>query len=163
MRAIAIPLLIVALAGCRSHKESDLSIAEQTRTQTTEQTQTRTDSRTETRVEQTEAADSIVWTMTADSVVQTAADGTREVLHRVRKTRTTYRPTATAKASATAQQTDTISAVTQKQAQQQTAAQSHSESSRGGQPWWLYLAFIALTMASIASIIYTIYTYRRNR
>ena len=25
MRAIAIPLLIVALAGCRSHKESDLS------------------------------------------------------------------------------------------------------------------------------------------
>ncbi len=160
MRAIAIPLLLVALAGCRSHKESDLSIAEQTRTQTTEQTQTRTDSRTETRVEQTEAADSIVWTMTADSVVQTKADGTREVLHRVRKTRTTYRPTATAKASATAQQTDTISAVTQEQAQRQTTAQSHSESSRGGRPWWLYLAFIALTMASIACIIYT---YRRNR
>ena len=163
MRAIAIPLLIVALAGCRSHKESNLSIAEQTRTQTTEQTQTRTDSSTETRVEQTEAADSIVWTMTADSVVQTAADGTREVLHRVRKTRTTYRPTATAKATATAQQTDTTSAVTQKQAQQQTAAKNHSESSRGGQPWWLYLAFIALNMASIACIIYTIYTYRRNR
>ena len=160
MRAIAIPLLIVALAGCRSHKESNLSIAEQTRAQTTEQTQTRTDSRTETRVEQTEAADSIVWTMTADSVVQTKADGTREVLHRVLKKRTTYRPTATAKASATAQQTDTTSAVAQKQAQRQTAARSHSESSRGGQPWWLSLAALALSMASIACIIDT---YRRNR
>ena len=161
MRAIAIPLLIVALAGCRSHKESDLSITEQTRTQTTEQTQTRTDSRTETRVEQTEAADSIVWTMTADSVVQTAADGTREVLHRVLKKRTTYRPTATAKATATAQQTDTTSAVTAAQSHRQTAAQSHSESSRGGRPWWLVV--MALNMASIACIIYTIYTYRRNR
>lgn len=160
MRAIAIPLLIVALAGCRSHKESDLSIAEQTRAQTTEQTQTRTDSRTETRVEQTEAADSIVWTVTADSVVQTKADGTREVLHRVRKTRTTYRPTATAKASATAQQIDTTSAVTLKQAQRQTAAQSHSESSRGGRPWWLSLVALALSMASIACILDT---YRRNR
>lgn len=163
MRAIAIPLLIVALAGCRSHKESDLSIAEQTRAQTTEQTQTRTDSRTETRAEQTEAADSIVWTMTADSVVQTAADGTREVLHRVRKTRTTYKPTATAKATATAQQTDTTSAVTAAQSHRQTAAQSHSESSRGGRPWWLSLVVIALNMASIACIIYTIYTYRRDR
>lgn len=160
MRAIAIPLLIVALAGCRSHKESDLSIAEQTRTQTTEQTQTRTDSSTETRVEQTEAADSIIWTMTADSVVQTAADGTREVLHRVRKTRTTYRPTATAKATAIAQQTDTTSAVTAALRHRQTAAQSHSESSRGGRPWWLSLVAIALSMASIACILDT---YRRNR
>lgn len=158
MRAIAIPLLIVALAGCRSHKESDLSIAEQTRAQATEQTQTRTDSRTETRAEQTEAADSIVWTMTADSVVQTAADGTREVLHRVRKTRTTYKPTATARATTTAQQTDTTSAVTQEQSQRQTAAHSHRESSRGGWSWWLSLTLIALSLANIACIIYN---YRR--
>ena len=159
MRAIAIPLLIVALAGCRSHKESDLSIAEQTRAQTTEQTQTRTDSRAETQTEQTEAADSVVWTMSADSVVQTAADGTCKVLHRVSWTRTTYKPTATAKATATAQQTDTTSAVTAAQSHRQTAAQSHSESSRCGRPWWLSLVFIA-NMASIACIIYT---YRRDR
>lgn len=159
MRAIAIPLLIVALAGCRSHKESDLSIAEQTRAQTTEQTQTRTDSRTETRAEQTEAADSIVWTMTADSVVQTAVNGTRKVQHRVHWMRTAYRPTATAKATARAQQTDTTSAVTRKQAQRQTAARSHRESSRGGQPWWLSLTLIALSLANIACLIYN---YRRR-
>lgn len=158
MRAIAIPLLIVVLAGCRSHKESGISIAEQTRAQTTEQTQTRTDSRTETRAEQTEAADSIVWTMTADSVVQTKADGTREVLHRVRKTRTTYKPTATAKATATAQRTDTTSAVTQEQAQRQTAVQSHSESSRGGQPWWW-----TLIIAAIFGFLATVFHAQRRQ
>lgn len=158
MRAIviAISLLIVALAGCRSHKESDLSIAEQARVQTTEQTQTRTDSRTETRVEQTEAADSIVWTVTADSVVQTAVDGKRKVLHRVSWSRTAYKPTATAKATAIAQRTDTTSAVTAALSHRQTAAQSHSESSRGGSPWWLYLVFIALNICILD-------TYRRNR
>lgn len=155
MRAIAIPLLIVALTGCRSHKESDLSIAEQTRAQTTEQTQTRTDSRTETRAEQTEAADSIVWTMTADSVVQTKADGTREVLHRVGWTRTAYKPTATAKATAIAQRTDTTSAVTQEQAQRQTAVQSHSESSRGGQPWWWWTLIIAAIFGFLATVFHT--------
>lgn len=160
MRAIAIPLLIVALTGCRSHKESDLSIVEQTRAQTTEQTQTRTDSRTEMRAEQTEAADSIVWTMTADSVVQTKADGTREVLHLVRWARTTYKPTATAKATAIAQRTDTTSVAVAQQTQRQTAVQSHSESSRGGKPWWLSLVLIALSLANIACIIYT---YRRDR
>lgn len=160
MRAIAIPLLIVALAGCRSHKESDLRVAETQQTQTAETVQTRTDSRAETQTEQTETADSVMWTMSADSVVQTAADGTRKVLHRVSWTRTAYKPTATAKATATAQQTDTTSAVTQEQAQRQTAAQSHSESSRGGRPWWLSLVALALSMASIACIIYT---YRRNR
>ena len=151
----------VLMCACRSHKEADTRIAETQQTQTAETVQKRTDSRSETRVEQTEAADSIVWTMTADSVVQTKADGTREVLHRVLKKRTTYRPTATAKATATAQQTDTTSAVTAAQSHRQTAAQSHSESSRGGRPWWLVV--IALNMASIACIIYTIYTYRRNR
>lgn len=145
MRAIAIPLLIVVLAGCRSHKEADLRVVEQTQTQTTAQTQTRTDSRTEASAEQAEAADSVVWTMSADSVVQTAADGTREVLHRVRWARTTYKPMATAKATATAQRTDTTSAMTQEQTQRQTTAHSHSESSRGGRPWWLLAAVVIAT------------------
>ena len=156
--AIIIYMRAVLLCACRSHKEADTRIAETQQTQTAETVQKRTDSRAETRVEQTEAADSIVWTMTADSVVQTKADGTRQVLHRVLKKRTTYRPTATAKATATAQQTDTTSAVTAAQSHRQTAAQSHSESSRGGRPWWLVV--IALNMASIACIIYT---YRRDR
>ena len=138
------------MCACRSHKESDLRVVETQQTQTAETVQTRTDSRAETQTEQTEAADSVVWTMSADSVVQTAADGTREVLHRVRWTRTTYKPTATAKATATAQRTDTTSAVTQEQAQRQTTAQSHSESSCGGQPWWL----LAVTMvATIVAVI----------
>ena len=156
--AIIIYMSAVLMCACRSHKEADTRIAETQQTQTAETVQKRTDSRAETRVEQTEAADSIVWTMTADSVVQTKADGTRQVLHRVLKKRTTYRPTATAKATATAQQTDTTSAVTAAQSHRQTAAQSHSESSRGGRPWWLVV--IALNMASLACIIYT---YRRNR
>lgn len=141
----------VALSvGCRSHKEADTRIAETQQTQTAETVQTRTDSRAETQTEQTEAADSVVWTMSADSVVQTAVDGTRKVLHRVSWGRTTYNPTATAKATATAQQTDTTSAVTQEQAQRQTAVQSHSESSRGGRPWWL----LAVTMvATIVAVI----------
>ena len=159
MRAIAIPLLIVALAGCRSHKESDIRVAETAQTQASETIQTRTDSRMETLTEQTESADSILWTVTADSVVQTAVDGTRKVLHRVSWTRTTYKPTATAKATATAQRTDTTSAVTQEQAQRQTAVQSHSESSRGGWSWWLSLTLIALSLANIACIIYN---YRRR-
>lgn len=151
------------MVGCRSHKESDIRVAETTQTRTSETTQTRTDSRAEAVAEQTESADSIVWTVTADSVVQAKADGTREVLHRVRWTRTAYRPTATAKATATVQQTDTTSVAVAAQTSTQTAAQSHSESSRGGGLWWLSLAFFALNMASIACIIYTIYTYRRNR
>ena len=133
------------MCACRSHKESDLRVAEMQQTQTAETVQMRTDSRAETQTEQTEAADSIAWTVTADSVVQTAVDGTREVLHRVRWTRTTYRPTATAKATATAQRTDTTSAVTQEQTQRQTAARSHSESSRGGRPWWLLVVALAIT------------------
>lgn len=154
MRAIAIPLLIVALAGCRSHKESDLRVAETQQTQTAETVQTRTDSRAETQTEQTETADSVMWTMSADSVVQTAADGTRKVLHRVSWTRTAYKPTATAKATATAQQTDTTSAVTQEQAQRQTAAQSHSESSRGGQPWWWWTLIIAAIFGFLATVFH---------
>lgn len=133
------------MCACRSHKESDLRVVETQQTQTAETVQTRTDSRAETQTEQTEAADSIAWTVTADSVVQTAVDGTREVLHRVRWTRTAYKPTATAKATATAQRTDTTSAVTQEQAQRQTAARSHSESSRGGRPWSLLVVALAIT------------------
>lgn len=140
----------VLMCACRSHKESDLRVVETQQTQTAETVQKRTDSRAETQTEQTEAADSVVWTMSADSVVQTAADGTREVLHRVRWTRKTYKPTATAKATATTQRTDTTSAVTQEQAQRQTTAQSHSESSCGGRPWWL----LAVTMvATIVAVI----------
>lgn len=120
-------------------------MAEMQQTQTAETVQKRTDSRAETQTEQTEAADSIAWTVTADSVVQTAVDGTREVLHRVRWARTAYKPTATAKATATAQRTDTTSAVTQEQTQRQTTAQSHSESSCGGQPWWLLVVALAIT------------------
>lgn len=140
----------VLMCACRSHKESDLRVVETQQTQTAETVQTRTDSRAETQTEQTEAADSIAWTVTADSVVQTAVDGTRKVLHRVSWTRTAYKPTATTKVTATAQQTDTTSAVTQEQAQRQTAVQSHSESSRGGRPWWL----LAVTMvATIVAVI----------
>lgn len=135
----------VLMCACRSHKESDLRVVETQQAQTAETVQKRTDSRSETQTEQTEAADSIAWTVTADSVVQTAVDGTREVLHRVRWTRTAYKPTATAKATATAQRTDTTSAVTQEQAQRQTTAQSHSESSRGGRPWWLLVVALAIT------------------
>lgn len=144
--------------GCRSHKESDIRVAETAQTQTSAETQTRTDSRAETQTEQAESADSIAWTVTADSVIQTKADGTRRILHRVRWTRTAYKPTATARATTTAQQTDTTSAVTQEQAQRQTAVQSHSESSRGGWSWWLSLTLIALSLANIACIIYN---YRR--
>ena len=144
--------------GCRSHKESDIRVAETAQTQTSAETQTRTDSRAETQTEQAESADSIAWTVTADSVIQTKADGTRRILHRVRWTRTAYKPTATARAMTTAQQTDTTSAVTQEQAQRQTAVQSPSESSRGGWSWWLSLTLIALSLANIACIIYN---YRR--
>lgn len=62
------------MCACRSHKESDLRVAEMQQTQTAETVQKRTDSRSETQTEQTEAADSIAWTVTADSVVQTAVD-----------------------------------------------------------------------------------------
>lgn len=140
----------MTMVGCRSHKEADTRVAETMQTQAAETLQSRSDRRAETQTEQTEAADSVVWTMSADSVVQTAADGTCKVLHRVSWTRTAYKPTATAKATATAQQTDTTSAVTQEQAQRQTAVQSHSESSRGGRPWWL----LAVTMvATIVAVI----------
>mgnify|MGYP006874321451 CR=1 FL=1 len=154
-----IPLLLAVMVGCRSHKEADIHMAETTQTQTAETIQTRTDSRTETSTEQAERADSIVWTVSADSVVQTKADGTREVLHRVRWTRTAYKPTATAKAMMTAQRTDTTSAVTRGQMQRQTAIKIHSESHRGGRPWWLPLTLIALSLANIACIIYN---YRRR-
>ena len=157
---VIIPLLLMVAVGCRSHKESDIRVAETAQTQASETIQTRTDSRMETLTEQTESADSIVWTVTADSVVQTKADGTREVLHRVLNKRTTYKPTATAKATATAQRTDTTSVAVAQQTQRQTAVQSHSESSRGGKPWWLSLVLIALSLANIACIIYT---YRRDR
>ena len=148
----------VLMCACRSHKESDLRVAEMQQTQTAETVQKRTDSRAETRVEQTEAADSIAWTVTADSVVQTAVDGTREVLHRVRWTRTAYKPTATAKATATAQRTDTTSAVSQEQAQRQTTAQSHSESSRGGRPWWW-----TLIIAAIFGFLAVLFAQRRQK
>lgn len=157
--AIIIPLLALTMVGCRSHKEADTRVAETMQTQAAETLQTRTDSRAETRVEQTEAADSIVWTMTADSVVQTKADGTREVLHRVLKTRTAYKPTATTKATATAQQTDTTLVVTQEQAQRQTAVQSHSESSRGGQPWW----WTTLIIAAIFGLLAVLPAQRRQK
>jgi hypothetical protein len=140
----------VLMCACRSHKESDLRVAEMQQTQTAETVQKRTDSRSETQTEQTEAADSIAWTVTADSVVQTAVDGTREVLHRVRWTRTAYKPTATAKATAIAQRTDTTSAETLQSRSDRCAVQSHSESSREGQPWWL----LAVTMvATIVAVI----------
>lgn len=148
----------VLMCACRSHKESDLRVAEMQQTQTAETVQKRTDSRSETQTEQTEAADSIAWTVTADSVVQTAVDGTREVLHRVRWTRTAYKPTATAKATATAQRTDTTSAVSQEQAQRQTTAQSHSESSRGGQPWWW-----TLIIAAIFGFLAVLFAQRRQK
>lgn len=144
----------VLMCACRSHKESDLRVVETQQTQTAETVQTRTDSRAETQTEQTEAADSIAWTVTADSVVQTKADGTREVLHRVRWTRTTYRPTATAKATMTAQRTDTTSAVSAEQTQRQTAVQSHSESSRGGQPWWWWTLIIAAIFGFLATVFH---------
>ena len=144
-KAIAISLLVFAAVGCRSHKEADTRYAETQQAQTTETVQTRTDSRAETQTEQTERADSIVWTVTADSVVQTKADGTREVLHRVRWTRTAYRPTATARATTAAHQTDTTSAVTQGQTQRQ----AHSESSRGGRPWWLLAVVMVATGVAV--------------
>lgn len=140
----------VLMCACRSHKESDLRVAETVQTQTAETVQTRTDSRAEAVAEQIEAADSIVWTCTADSVVQTKTDGTREVLHRVRRTRTAYRPTATAKAMMTVQQTDTASVAAAVHTQRQTAAQSHSKSSRGGRPWWL----LVVALMSVAGLVY---------
>lgn len=133
--------------GCRTHKESDIRVAETQQTQTSAVTQTRTDSRAEEQTEQSESADSIVWTVTADSVVQTKANGTREVLHRVRWTRTAYKPTATAKATTTAQQTDTTSVTVAQQMQRQTAVQSHSESSRGGRPLACLLVVVAIATA----------------
>ena len=157
--AIIIYMSAVLMCACRSHKESDLRVAEMQQTQTAETVQKRTDSRSETQTEQTETADSIAWTVTADSVVQTAVDGTREVLHRVRWTRTAYKPTATAKATATAQQTDTTLVVTQEQAQRQTAVQSHSESSRGGQPWW----WTTLIIAAIFGLLAVLPAQRRQK
>lgn len=146
------------MVGCRSHKEADTRVAETMQTQAAETLQSRSDRRAETQTEQTEAADSIAWTVTADSVVQTAVDGTRKVLHRVSWTRTAYRPTATAKATAIAQRTDTTSAVTQEQAQRQTAVQSHSESSRGGQPWrW------TLIIAAIFGFLAVLFAQRRQK
>lgn len=146
------------MVGCRSHKEADTRVAETMQTQAAETLQSRSDRRAETQTEQTEAADSIAWTVTADSVVQTAVDGTRKVLHRVSWTRTAYRPTATAKATAIAQRTDTTSAVTQEQAQRQTAVQSHSESSRGGQPWWW-----TLIIAAIFGFLAVLFAQRRQK
>ena len=148
-KAIAISLLVFAVVGCRSHKEADTRYAETMQTQTAETVQTRTDSRAETQTEQTESADSIAWTVTADSVVHTAADGTREVLHRVRWTRTAYRPTATARATTAAHQTDTTSAVARGQMQRQAAEQAHSESSRGGRPWWLLAVVMVATGVAV--------------
>ena len=145
-----IPLLLMVAVGCRTHKESDIRVAEVAQTQTSAVTQTRTDSRAETQTEQAESADSIAWTATADSVVQTKVDGTREVMHRVRWTRTAYKPTATARASAAVQHTDTTSVTVAQQTHRQTAVQSHSESSRGGRPWWL-LAVVAI--ATIVAVI----------
>lgn len=142
------------MCACRSHKESDLRVVETQQTQAAETLQSRSDRRAETQTEQTEAADSVVWAMSADSVVQTAADGTREVLHRVSWTRTTYKPTATAKVTAIAQRTDTTSAVTQEQAQRQTAVQSHSESSCGGQPWWWWTLIIAAIFGFLATVFH---------
>lgn len=135
----------VLMCACRSHKETDIRVAETVQTQTAETVQTRTDSRAEAVAEQIEAADSVVWTCTADSVVQTKADGTREVLHRMRRTRIAYRPTATTKATMTVQQADTASVAAAVQTQRQTAARSHSESSRGGRPWWLLVVALAIT------------------
>ena len=137
------------MAGCRSHKESDIRVAETTQTQTVEQVQTRTDSRAETSLAQSETADSIAWTATADSVVQTAADGTRRVLHRVRWTRTAYRPAATARVVASAHSADTTSAASAAHTHAQTASHTHSESSRGGRPWWLLAALAATTVVAV--------------
>ena len=133
------------MCACRSHKEADTRYAETTQTQTAETTQTRTDSRSDTCAEQAESADSVVWTMSADSVVQAKADGTRETLHRVRWTRTAYKPTATATAETRVQQTDTTSVVSQGHTSRQAAAQSHSESNRGGRPWWLLVVAVVAT------------------
>ena len=138
--------------GCRTHKESDIRVAETAQTQTSAVTQTRTDSRAETKTEQTESADSIAWTISADSVVQTKADGTREVLHCVRWTRMAYRPTATAKATTTAQQTDTTSVAVAAQTQRQTAVQSHSKSSRRSGLWWRLL-ILAASLSILATIL----------
>ncbi len=143
--AIIIYMSAVLMCACRSHKESDLRVVETQQAQTAETTQTRTDSRNETRAEQAESADSVVWTMSADSVVQTKADGTREVLHRVRWTRTAYKPTARAAEKVQTQQTDTTSVVLQAQTQRQTQVQAHSESSRGGRPWWLLVVAVVAT------------------
>lgn len=152
-----IPLLALAVVSCRSHKEADTRVAETIQTQTAEMTHSRSNSRAEAQTERTERADSIAWEVSADSVVQTKADGTREVLHRVRWTRTTYRPTATAKATMTAQRTDTTSAVVAEQSHRQTAVATHSESSRGGKPW---LPWIAMATA-VGGFVFII--YRRNR
>lgn len=149
--AIIISVCAVVMCACRSHKETDIRVAETAQTQVAETIQTRTDSRAETRTEQIEAADSIVWTCTADSVVQTKTDGTREVLHRVRRTRTAYKPTATIRVTMTVQQTDTASVAAAVQMQRQTAARSHSESSRGGRPWWLLV--VALTVTTVVAVI----------
>lgn len=147
--AIIIYMSAVLMCACRSHKESDLRVVETQQAQTAETVQTRTDSRTETRVEQTEAADSIVWTVTADSVVRAKADGTRETLHRVRWTRTAYKPTATATEKVQTQQTDTTSVVLQAQTQRQTQVQAHSESSRGGRSWWLLEVAVVATGVAV--------------
>ena len=150
MRAsIILPLLLMVAVGCRTHKESDIRVAETAQTQTSAVTQTRTDRRAETQAEQTESADSIVWTVTADSVVQTKADGTRRILHRVRWTRTAYKPTATAKATSSVQQTDTTSVAVAAQTQRQAAVQSHSKSSRGGRPWWLLVVIAIATFVAV--------------
>ncbi len=142
---VILPLLLMAVVGCRSHKESDIRVAETQQAQTVETQQARTDSRSDTQTEQAEAADSIVWTVSADSVVQTKADGTRETLHRVRWTRTAYKPTATATEKVQTQQTDTTSVVSQGHTSRQAAAQSHSESNRGGRPWWLLVVAVVAT------------------
>ena len=63
---VIIPLLLMVAVGCRSHKESDIRVAETAQTQTSAETQTRTDSRAETQTEQAESADSIAWTVTAE-------------------------------------------------------------------------------------------------
>lgn len=147
--AIIIYMSAVLMCACRSHKEADTRYAETTQTQTAETTQTRTDSRSDTCAEQAESADSVVWTMSADSVVQAKADGTRETLHRVRWTRTAYKPTATATAETRVQQTDTTSVVSQAQTQRQTQVQAHSESVRGGRPWWLLVVAVVATGVAV--------------
>ena len=140
------------MAGCRSHKETDMRVAETHVTQAAETAQLRTDCHEEIQYTQAERADSIAWTASADSVVQTQPDGSRRVLHRVRWTRTDYKPTATASVAASTQQRDTVSVSATAQTQEQTATHTHNESSRGGRPWWLLAALAVATVVAVVLV-----------